>query len=380
MKKNYSYIIVISTIFLSILLSCNKKGNEGVEDLASQVSFHIVSIGINNATFTFYTSPNGDSKKGFYKKITESTWTEYTAFIESTNGGDIDTVKLSGLDANTEYEFKVDVTSKGKTASSKILNFKTIPYELNFSQLFSTYRLARGESVYGIEGVIYTINGKGFLNVSSLDVQLQNIDDNTDVQSLNPTILNDTTITIQIPSDLIPNTPYVKEKKYYLSIDGNFLPQYLNSSKQAILHIYNRDIHINNIVFDSTNVTCRPVVLQGFFGNIFENPFGPNFYDRDAFLNIPTKVEMVKVKIYDNNNLPIATYETNPMPPETCDGNGFLQWDDNAKLKTYFYYHESVQYNLKTSSLSTGTYKVVLEKSLMGGETLTSNAYELVIP
>ena len=369
MKK----IFYFCTILILVLSACKKDNatNDVLQNLADKINIVPIKIYASDAVLSFIVTdnvPNAQYKLQI-KKTSDTAWSDVVYL-------DRNSIPISDLSLNTNYDVRVSMTQYSATRYSKITNFKTKSFSIDFAQFFAIPNNwhDNGAQIFSIEGAHHYIHGQGFTNESTINVVFTAVDNANDQISLKANIINDTLISFDIPTNCISNSPYILSKTYNCMVGGQALIGYnafLNGNRDLLgeMRIVNRDIVISNFSTEPL-LTCRKMTISGYFAT------------HDTATVCPTTAYGVSL-LMQNRKLIIRSagaivqqVDIKASGDLLCDANGLAIPDPILLSSTMMNYHEVSSIQVRTT-LSPGNYTLQMVQTCKDGTVLSSNEYPI---
>lgn len=372
MKK---LITFFTLALLFIISSCKKETvekDDHLENYAKEIKIYPINVYAQETLMSFVeTFTDSKITPTFqYRQATDSVW-KNAVYTDKNN------ISIKDLTPNTKYDFRVMVSQGTYITYSSTLSITTKPYSINHAKFYDGPANLHDEAngIFSIEGAHYVISGIGFTNVPSIKVVLTAVDNISDIVNLPATIINDSTLSFDIPADLIPNLPYVRNKVYSLFIGdvplvgyNNYLNNYMGISGDLI--VVNRDIMIDK--FTLVPATCSILT------------FGGNFATHEIEGKTPSSLYGVSLGIKErkliirNGSSIIEEIMIKSSGSATCDGDGHAVADPIVLSKAMMAYHEVTSVVIRTT-IGTGTYSAQMKETALDGTVLLSNEFPFAL-
>lgn len=364
------HTLLFTLLAALLFVSCKKKDtpNNTLQFNADQIKIYPLNIYGRDAVLSFVEMyPSKSTSATFQiKKHTETEWTDIS-YTDKNN------IPVGNLTTKTQYDTRVVLKENGSTAYSPVVSFTTQSYGINYARFFDGPSNMHDDAngLFSIEGAKYTIYGSGFTNESSISVKLVAIDNFSDVVILSSEVVNDSTLTFEIPKDLIRNDPYLRIKIYSCIIGDVPLTGY----KSYLEHNYHvsGDFYVTNkdIVISKVSVTpyaCKLLDIDGYFGTHETETKSPAYVYGVSLL-----MKERKVRIFRGTDL-VKEINIHPFISASCDGDGYAAPDQVALARTMLQYHEVTALSLRTS-LPSGNYTMQVRQVTLNGTVLLSNVF-----
>lgn len=372
------------TLLLSIIVlsSCSKKEDEPQSDkdlrnFAASVKIEVRNLWGESAELSIQGPAEGFQQ--FMPKLTYQAEGVAGSAKELTIT-DINNVKLTGLTPGTKYAVQIKLSNGSQTQSSSTLTFTTPKFSINYTKFYdrASYNSDYYRSplmTFSLEGGVHTIYGKGF-NEQANTVSLIAKDNPATVINLPVTVVSNEVITVKVPSDIIPEEPYVDFKHYYLKVNNEVFRSYegtvYDKADTAIFKVFNKDIKLDGFrYFPDGRITRCPLMI--FDGRALNTNIGVS---PDMILGmqaIPVKREIV---FYRGTSF-VTSIDISINTPAACEsGSVGLNPDylgGYPKTDNLLYFNEVRNLNINTA-LPSGSYTATLHCTMADGQIIKSNS------
>lgn len=367
-------VALLSFVLFVTLLSCTKESQKknNLQEYANTIKIYPIKVYAQHVILSFVEtfSNNTVTAKFQFKKVADSNWADvpYT---------DMNNIPVPGLSVKSQYEARVELSKGAEKAYSPVFNLTTQSYDINYQKFFAgpAHLHDDGNNLFSIEGAHHIIYGSGFMNESSIKVTLTAIDNLSDILVLPATILSDSTLSFDIPGDLIVNSPYVRNKIYSCMIGSVPLVGYSNYMKNnysltAEFVVVNRDINIDK--FTVTPSSC-PILT-----------FGGNFATNEAVSAVPASLFGLSIlmkerkMIIQSGGTLVKEISMDPVASALCDSTGSAVADPLALGRKMFAYHEITLLTIRTK-LAAGSYTARVKQTAQDGTVFLSNEFPFTL-
>jgi hypothetical protein len=268
------------------------------------------SSAIINSLVTEFYPPIQITASGFCYATTQNPTTSNSVVNIGTviYAGSINT-DLNGLQPNTTYYVRWFVTSSEGTRYSEQISFKTLIFYIDYGKYYnvSNDRYWTFTQVFSIENGTHTIYGEGF-STTAIDAKMISVSNDKDYVIPTVTVIDDNTLTIKIPEDMLSQNPYIESKEYYLLLNNIYFRSVYDvadgiDKSHAIFVVANKDLNISRVdkpssPCGSSDVFAGRTDIHGQFGSLSTyNPSSLSFaFKKNRQLSV--KVDGVYYKTY----------------------------------------------------------------------------------
>jgi LEA14-like dessication related protein len=363
-----SFILLVCFGFVS----CKKKEENQLTKLDLYTKeLKIIPIRVlgNEMIMSFVeNSGQSDIKAKFQMKMASETNWRDVPFTNKNN------ILVSDLKPNTTYYFRVALSKGAELRYSTIDSEKTKNYYLNYKRFFEgPTNTHDGENgIFSIEGAKHFIYGGGFSNETNIKITFASIDNLSSGFSLNATIINDSSISFEIPRNTIENQPYKRNSIFSCMVGELPLIGYKSYLEQNYLvkgdmSIVNRDIYIGS--FTADGFSCKTLNLYGYFGIHESETVCP-----ESLYNISMRLKSRKIIINDMSGAKVHEAFLTPIGSlaTSCNMDGLTVADEVALSQKMIYYHEVSKITLRTN-IAPGSYKAYIREIAKDESVILSN-------
>lgn len=372
MTKKFARCLTIAA-FIGAFASCKKndsKDDNYLPTVTTGSTAHLTnsSVVVTGNAFAAKTSAK---EIGICFATTANPTTDNDKVIASPNNMGDFSVTLTGLKAKTMYHARAYAIYQNETSYGADISFTTAAIGINYNKFYDFVNASRYYSplqIFSVENGVHKIYGSGF-SQSPVTVKLIEKANTSNVTLAAVTVLDDSTLTFQIPSDIIPQTPYAAVKEYFFTINDmpfESLHGRINGGigDTAQLIINNKDINIDTISKYAEN-GCPRFIIKG----VFASATGAYTHNPAYLLGVPTQPTDRKLAVKVNGVF-FNEYKI-PNGQPSC-GNAVMQND--VYSSPIYIYQEPMQVALK-ETLPSGNISMQVVNTMADGSEVKSNEY-----